>query len=139
MKIDYIKAVKGQEPALQSLLEELGYSVDRDTLVNRIDIIRQLGGEIFIANVDGKVAGCVNAIIDVRLAAGEYGEIVSLVVSDKYRGLGIGKGLCHTAETWLNIHCKKIRVRANSKRLEAHGFYESLGFKEIKTQKIFVK
>jgi hypothetical protein len=43
------------------------------------------------------------------------------------------------AENWLKPQVGKIRIRANSIRLEAHKFYKSLGYKEVKTQISFLK
>ena len=120
-------------------MSELGYEVDRNTLCRRIDSIRAHGGEVIVAEAGGEVIGCINSIIDIRLAEGKTGEIVSLVVSKEHRGLGIGKALVKSAESWLGSRCDIIRVRANTIRNEAHDFYKLLGYKEIKSQKIFTK
>jgi GNAT superfamily N-acetyltransferase len=122
------------------LLSELGYDFDDSTLSQRIEAIRNQGGEVIIASIDGLVIGCVNTLIDIRLAEGLTGEIVSLVVSAIYRGMGIGKELVFHAESCLKTKgCNTIRVRANAVRKEAHQFYLGMDFKEIKTQKIFKK
>ena len=124
---------------LTSLIHELGYSHTKITLSDHIQKIRQRGGEIFVAERGGILVGCVCAIIDIRLAAGVYGELVSLIVTEKARGAGVGKNLVRHAEGWLGKRVDIIRVRANSIRSEAHGFYISRGYKEKKMQKIFVK
>ena len=68
------------------------------------------------------------------------GEIASLVVKSTCRGEGIGKGLVDTAVDWLiDIGCPSIRIRANAVRKAAHGFYQALGFRCVKTQKVFRK
>jgi GNAT superfamily N-acetyltransferase len=86
-----------------------------------------------------EVVGCVGAIIDARLAAGVNGEIVSLVVLEPFRGRGIGKRLVEVAEAWLAAFVGRIRVRANTRRVDAHRFYADAGYQEVKTQKIFQK
>jgi N-acetylglutamate synthase-like GNAT family acetyltransferase len=140
MPIIYRKAVKQDIETIRELLKELGYDVDGRTLSRRIAAIRDQGGEVIVASINGLAVGCVNTIIDIRLAEGLTGEIVSLVVSAMHRGEGIGKGLVSHAEAWLKTKgCNRIRVRANAVRKEAHRFYLKLGFKEIKTQKIFTK
>lgn len=101
--------------------------------------MRAQGGEVLVAELGGVVVGCINAIIDIRLAEGKSGEIVSLVVSEGHRGMGIGKALVKTAESWLSSRCDNIRVRANAIRRDAHEFYRSLGYQEIKSQKVFTK
>ncbi len=133
------QATRNDAPALLPLMQALGYALGADELRNSIAEINQRGGAVFVAEREGRIVGCVAAIIDVRLAEGVTGEIVSLVVVPECRGLGIGKGLVEQAEAWLDPRVSVIRIRANAIRAEAHGFYRSLGFKEIKTQKIFVR
>ncbi|NYS61246.1 hypothetical protein [Vreelandella salicampi] len=64
------------------LMAQLGYDHSEKTLLDNIVALREKGGEVFVAEVAGTVRGCVSAIIDVRLAEGVKGEIVSLVVSE---------------------------------------------------------
>ena len=140
MPIIYRKAINGDIKVIRELLKELGYDVDESALFHRINAIRNQGGEVIVASINGLVVGCVNTIIDIRLAEGLTAEIVSLVVSAMHRGKGIGKGLVSHAESWFkDKRCNTIRVRANAVRKKAHKFYLGIGFKEIKTQKIFSK
>jgi ribosomal protein S18 acetylase RimI-like enzyme len=124
---------------LQALMRELGYSVDSKTLQNNIKEICKNRGEILIAGIGREVVGSVCVLIDARLAEGVYAEIVSLIVSAQFRGAGIGKALVRAAEIWASTRVDKVRVRANSTRLNAHLFYNSQGYDEVKTQKVFVK
>lgn len=125
--------------ALVHLLNELGYPSDEKIIQDRLSKIKERNGQVILAvNEDQEVLGCVHVFIDLRLAKGETGEIVSLVVKTDARGQRIGKQLLDAAKNWLAENdCTKIRVRANSIRKQAHQFYERLGFDEIKTQKIF--
>ncbi len=124
---------------LQNLMLELGYNVGPQELETNIRAIMSRGGVIFVVEENRQIVGSICAIIDARLAEGIYAEIVSLVVSQKYRGKGIGKLLVSHAESWSKKHVKKIRVRANVTRAAAHKFYESLGFNESKEQKVLIK
>ena len=81
MPIIYRKAIEEDIKVLRELLEELGYDFDGNTLSQRIKAIRDQGGEVIVASIDGLVVGCVNTLIDIRLSEGITGEIVSLVVS----------------------------------------------------------
>lgn len=139
MTIKYKNYTKGDTVTLTSLMHELGYSVDPKVLQNNIEEISKRGGVVLIAEKMQQILGCVSVVIDVRLAEGVYAEIVSLVVSKQSRGQGLGKELVQQAQAWAKSRVSKIRVRANEVRSEAHGFYESQGFREIKTQKVFVK
>ena len=124
---------------VQQLMHELGYPLNEEEILFNIDKTNDRNGIILVAELGGNVVGCLSAVINVSLAEGMFGEIVSLVVSRKYRGLGIGKCLMKQAEDWLKPQVEKIRIRANSIRLEAHKFYKSLGYKEVKTQISFIK
>jgi len=126
--------------ALVGLMQELGYKVETNTLIHRLDNIKAQGGEVIVAEINNIVIGCIHALIDIRLAEGKAGEIVSLVVSIDHRSSGVGKKLTLQAESWLKEKgCSKIRIRANELRTKAHNFYLSQGFIEVKKQKIFEK
>lgn len=124
---------------VQSLMNELGYSVSDEDLSANIKEIQQRGGIIYVAERDNHLIGCICAMIDARLAEGVYGEIVSLIVSEKSRGAGVGSSLVRLCEKWLSKRVGKMRVRANEIRTSAHSFYTTLGYKEVKNQKVFIK
>jgi GNAT superfamily N-acetyltransferase len=126
-------------PRLVTLLAQLGYNLDEAEIAKNVGAIRKHGGEVFVARMRGDVVGCVGAIIDVRLAGGLNGEIVSLVVLESMRGRGIGKRLVDVAEAWLAAFVSRIRLRANARRVDAHRFYTDAGYQEEKTQKVFQK
>lgn len=54
-----------------------------------------------------------------QLYEGMYAEVVSLVVSGNHRRLGIGVSLIKEAENWAKKYVHKIRVRANTIRIQA--------------------
>ena len=125
--------------SLRQLMFELGYSVEWSELRETITEIYNQRGIILVSEKDNQVVGSVCVIIDARLAEGICAEIVSLIVSENFRGQELGKTLVSVAEKWAEKRVTKIRVRANTIRSAAHSFYESQGFKSIKTQKIFLK
>ena len=52
----------------------------------------------------------------------------------------IGSMLIQKAEeTAVDFHCKGVRVSSQTKRIDAHRFYEKQGFKIYKEQKCFLK
>ena len=118
---------------------ELGYSVEADDLKRNIEEILRRDGQVIIAEDKRGIVGAICVIIDARLAEGIYAEIVSLIVSEKARGKGIGKGLVKRAEDWARGKVHKVRVRANEVRNDAHLFYESQGYNQVKTQRIYIK
>lgn len=139
MKTIYRPFQQPDLPALIPLMEQLGYRHSETTLLNNIQAVQKADGEIFVVETSGQIEGCISAIIDVRLAEGKMGEIVSLVVSEEARGLGLGKGLVSTAENWLFQRCDCIRVRANQMRDDAHKFYQNMGYEITKNQVILIK
>jgi len=125
--------------ALEQLLNQLGYCLSAAAIEKNVAAIRNRAGEVFVKDLDGRVVGCVNAVLDSRLAEGTHGEIATLVVLDGYRGHGIGRELVTHAERWLAGRVGSMRVRANAIRSRAHRFYQQLGYRETKTQKVFFK
>ena len=124
------------------LIKQLGYKVTALELKTRLnEIMLNNKGTVFIAeNVEQKIVGCVQAMVDTRLAGGTFGEIVSLVTDESVRGQGIGKRLIEESINWLKAKGQtRLRVRCNSIRNDTHKFYNHLGFVEKKSQKIFEK
>ena len=103
MDIKYRNFNESDSKFIKSLMYELGYSVSEKELISNIHEILYRGGAIFIAEVDSRVVGCVCSVIDARVAEGIYGELVSLVVSEKFRGSGVGKGLVRIGEKWITV------------------------------------
>ncbi|MDR0264120.1 MAG: GNAT family N-acetyltransferase [Sphingobacterium sp.] len=63
---------------------------------------------------------------------------MGLVFDNQYRGQGLGRLLTKEATDWASsFGCCRLRVRCNVIRTESHKFYESLGFKLKKEQKVF--
>ena len=136
-KTKYRSVASNDSDGISILLSELGYKVDPEEIIYRLNELN-LQSVIFVAEQNTKLVGVVQTQINTRLAEGKYGEITALVVKEECRGTGIGKKLLLLAiENMRNLGCKSYVVRTNSKRKNAHQFYISQGFKEIKTQKIF--
>jgi GNAT superfamily N-acetyltransferase len=67
-------------------------------------------------------------------------EIEGLVVDEACRGQGIGRLLIRQIEQWVGEKgCDAIYVRSNIIRERAHGFYQELGYENIKTSLTFRK
>ena len=139
----YYREIKQEDfESVSELLIQLGYNVSKDELKFRMArITANEKGNVFVALSDSaKIIGCVQALIDTRLAGGNFGEVVSLIVDEKYRGNGIGKNLIDKASEWLKSKGeRRLRIRCNIIRDETHRFYQHLGFSEKKSQKIFEK
>lgn len=139
MNINYRRYQHTDIHGLIELMFELGYPTEEVEFQNTVYEITKQGGAIFIAEDGKRVIGSCCAVIDARLAEGISGEIVSLVVSQEARGLGVGRQLVQISEKWIGTRVNKIKIRANVIRNDAHNFYNHLGYKEMKEQKIFIK
>jgi GNAT superfamily N-acetyltransferase len=61
--------------------------------------------------------------------AGPVGRVTALVVEASSRGCGIGRALMEAAERWTAEQgCVLIEVTSNQRRVDAHRFYEKLGY-----------
>jgi GNAT superfamily N-acetyltransferase len=122
------------------LLGQLGYERTSGAVLNAIQsAMADPQTAVLVAAIpDGRLVGCLQAVVTRRLAEGDCGEIASLVVDRSRRSQGIGERLTRAAAAWLrDRNVIRLRVRCNVERTRAHQFYERIGFKETKTQKVF--
>jgi GNAT superfamily N-acetyltransferase len=124
--------------SIADLLQQLGYVRRAEDIAPVIAAPRD-AGVILVAEAEaGRVIGCLQVLVDNRLAEGRRGEIVSLVVAAEARSRGIGAELVAAAAHWLQDRgIGRLRVRCNAVRERAHRFYERLGFQLTKSQKVF--
>jgi GNAT superfamily N-acetyltransferase len=128
--------------AVADLATQLGYPSSEVEIADRFGALkdrrdaRVLVGE----GSNGAIVGWIHMQITESLESGARAEIWGLVVAEPARGAGVGKALVEAGERWaLSSGLKVIVVRSNTIRLEAHKFYEHLGYQVIKTQKAFRK
>jgi len=100
------------------------------------DIIASDSDYVWVYVEDNEVKGWLHLFVSIRLASSKFAEIGGLVVDESSRRNGIGRKLVEEAIQWSKVNKLTLRVRCNSHRDEANKFYESLGFINIKTQKI---
>jgi len=139
MQISIREANFEDAAAITLLSEQLGYSPS--VLQTQTNITAIKGAEdnvIYVAVVDHKVVGWIHIFTTIRLESGMWAEIGGLIVDKEHRGLGIGKMLVDKSKDWCRLkNITMLKVRCNTKRQEAHLFYENIGFAELKQQKVF--
>ncbi len=89
--------------------------------------------QIFIAKVDDQVVGTFALLIMDNLAhvGTPSGVVEDVVVSEAFQGQGIGKEMMAFAmNRCRQFGCYKMVLSSNLKRIEAHQFYENLGFEK---------
>jgi ribosomal protein S18 acetylase RimI-like enzyme len=138
-----IREATGADAArLAALSEVLGYPVTADALAERLG--RLLGRDeelVLVAEVGpGHVVGWLHGAERELLESGRRCEILGLVVDGTHRGRGVGRRLVLAAEAWASARgLDQMAVRSNVARVEAHPFYERLGYVRAKTQHAYRK
>ena len=123
-------AVLDDAPALEVLIRQLGYDETAADIAARLVAMEDAGLTALVAELDGRVVGCLTvSIMPVLHRPKPVGRISMVVVEEGLRSRGIGAELVRAAEEWLKGQgCGMIEVTSNLKRTEAHRFYERLGF-----------
>jgi GNAT superfamily N-acetyltransferase len=126
---------------LADLAGQLGYPSMPEQIARRLaGILIRPDQAVFVAEADGQVAGWVHVFACPTVELDLYAEVGSLVVDGDQRGRGIGKALMDKAEAWASErNINEIRLRSNVLRMEAHQFYEAIGYERIKSQFTFRK
>jgi GNAT superfamily N-acetyltransferase len=133
------------------LAGELGYPVGAESVCARLSRL-PAGDAVLVAEAKpavetgghasggGHVLGWVHASASRSLLVDDHLQILGLVVGSEWRGRGVGTRLMEAAEGWAAERGLRLaRVRSGTQRIEAHTFYQGLGYRETKTQRVFVK
>lgn len=124
--------------SLKKLFLQLGYQTSSESLKLRINEVHN-SLSILVAELDKEICGVVvvNFITPVH-ENGLWALISALVIDESSRGAGIGQKLLLASERIaLDKRCSQIELSSSERRLRAHKFYESNGYKEVR--KRFVK
>jgi GNAT superfamily N-acetyltransferase len=121
------------------LSEQWGYLSTSEKMKRCLqDIADNKDHVVFVLLYDNQIAGWIHGIYSLRIESDPFVEIGGLVVDKNFRRRGMGKYLIDKIIEWSALrNCHKIRVRCNVIRREANAFYGSVGFKEIKQQKVY--
>ena len=122
----------------------LGYSVSIETVMRQIQKLSEDVNHHYVYVYEDeklqKVVGFVHAEVYESLYSYAGLNILGLAVLPEFQGKGIGKELMH----YLEVNAKNdsvsfVRLNSADYRVEAHKFYESIGYVCDKTQKRFIK
>jgi GNAT superfamily N-acetyltransferase len=135
------EAIDTDAESVAELSGQLGYPTTADTIRQRLDFARRLGGHVlYVAEQDGRVVAWMDVSISHHIQSGAYVEIGGLVVASGVRGLGIGARLVRTAEEWARSQgMGTVLVRSQIAREDAHRFYLREGYERTKTSAVFQK
>ena len=135
-----VRSINEQDAkAVNALSAQLGYAMPLEqTLANIRSVLGKTGHAAFIATHENKVIAWIGVAVALQIETAPFCEIRGLVVDEKYRGHGVGKLLIEKVKQWSKgTGSKTLRLRTNMIRKEAHLFYQHIGFKEVKEQKVF--
>jgi N-acetylglutamate synthase-like GNAT family acetyltransferase len=124
-------ATLADAPVLAPLLGELGYPVDADALRPRLErMLAHDDQQVLIAEDERGTLGLIALHVFPLL---EYAEdaalITGLVITERARGLGVGRRLVErAAELARAAGARRFMVTTHIRRAGAHAFYERLGF-----------
>ena len=131
--------------AIQRLCNiSLGYSVSIEIVMRQIQKLSEDVNHHYIYVYEDKelqkVVGFVHAEVYESLYSYAGLNILGLAVMPEFQGKGIGKELMR----YLEVNAKNdsvsfVRLNSADYRVEAHKFYESIGYVCDKTQKRFIK
>jgi GNAT superfamily N-acetyltransferase len=121
------------------LAGQWGYPSTREQIERRFrDIPAGNDHALLVAAAeDGGMAGWIHVHPLHSLESDSCAEIGGLIVDGRRRRQGAGRALVGEAERWARARgFRKIRVRSNIVRTEAHRFYPALGFALNKTARL---
>ena len=127
---------------LARLTAQLGYPADTKAMEDRLQRIVSSPIDCLLVAEDsvGQVTGWIHGV-RIQLLESEYRvEIGGLIVDEQRRRNGIGRRLVTELESWARESgVAELGVRCRVEREESHRFYESLGLRATKTQRVFRK
>lgn len=138
-----IRPLRREDAAqLAPLCGQLGYPATTEQVERRLDLALRTSRHGLIGAVaeDDSILGWIHVSATELLVWDPYAEICSLVVDARVRSQRIGRALVAAGEAWaLAQGFTIVRVRSNVIRLDAHRFYEQLGYERVKTQHTLAK
>jgi ribosomal protein S18 acetylase RimI-like enzyme len=114
-----------------SLMTELGYPSTAVGVKDRLhDSLNSRTSCCVVAQGDNEVIGLMCAELMPYFPTGStICRVTSLVVSSRHRSRGVGERLAAAASAFAREHtCSGIEVTSAERRVDAHGFYQRLGF-----------
>ena len=122
----------------------LGYSVSIETVMRQIQKLSEDVNHHYIYVYEDeklqKVVGFVHAEVYESLYSYAGLNILGLAVLPEFQGKGIGRELMHHLELKAKDNFVSfVRLNSADYRVEAHKFYENIGYVCDKTQKRFMK
>jgi len=119
--------------AVARLCTQLGYQTSADVIPERVArIAGDPNARAILAELPSQNAAVGLATIHVRHTlnhAAPLAQLTLLVVDESVRGTGVGRAIVAEAERWARERgCHRIVVTTALRRVDAHAFYERVGY-----------
>jgi len=127
--------------ALAALSGQLGYpSTTAQVAARFVALATRPDWGAYVAELDERIAGSVFVHAVFSLQRDPCAEIGGLIVDEDHRNRRIGEALVAAAEDWARQGgYTEMIVHSNVSRLDAHRFYQRLGYTTPKAQQYFHK
>ena len=132
---------KSDAKRIASLSVQLEHSMSESEAKERLAVIlKNKTQALFVAQDKSEVLGYVSVSANYELLNGVQCRIGGLVVDAQARGRGLGTKLMAKAEEWAKSKgSKTMKLNSNVTRVDAHRFYEKIGYLKTKEQAAFSK
>jgi GNAT superfamily N-acetyltransferase len=125
-------------PALAELSTQLGYPSTEAQVRERLRLLEDPERELFVAVADHGLAGFIDVHVQRVVESDPYAEVGGLVVGAPHRGAGLGAALLAAAADWSRARgLERLWIRANLARVGPHEFYEAVGCRTVKDQRVY--
>jgi len=113
------------------LLTELECSVEPGDVRRRLERLQALASDrVFLAEVDGQTVGLLGLHVAPLLHRDALARITAFIVTEEYRGRGIGTRLLAEAEQWaVEQGCTQVELNSGDHHAPAHAFYQRRGYR----------
>lgn len=118
---------------LQSLYRQLVDDKNIRATASQIQVLEDdARTRLLVCELDGRVRGTVLVCLcaDAMYAGQPFAVVENLVVDQECRGNGIGQALLREVERFcLSRNCSKMMLLSSASRVDAHRFFEQVGFR----------
>ena len=123
------RATSADAAGIAPLLGELGYPSTPAQVEARLAALTA-GELVLVAEVEGEVAGLAGLRVEPLLERDRpWGRLTSMVVGSRWRRRGLGESLVRAVEEEARRRgCEGVVLSSGHQRVDAHAFYERLGY-----------
>ena len=139
MQIVYRKAVLSDIPKLNPLLSQLSGSLaEPKKIAEKMEKIDRNEDAILLVAEDTDSGALLGSLFGLCFedVCGECKPILmieNVVTDEKHRQMGVGRGMFQFIENWAKEReCHYVILVSGMQRLEAHKFYDAIGYSEVK-------